>query len=336
MNKLIFIFACSMFSVNVFCQTLTQANAGMAVGDIIKCYVADSTAVNHTNSGPSASWNFSNVTVTTTESTTIVAAPSATPYASSFPSASIACIAASGQYAYYISNSSEITLLGVVTTNATLVYSNTQKMYQFPISYGSTFTDNLACNYTMSSIPFQRTGTVTCLADAKGTLVLNGTTYSNVLRLKYIQNITDVCSYYTMEQTLTSFMWYDCIHKTPVLNICYSYVDYDGMISESKAAYVADFASDIDYTFYSEKLNVDVFPNPVAKGNDLSVQIINDNYLNSLNYNITDISGRVVLKGETEPGAMDLNINTEPLNSGVYFLNVSSDNGVVVRKFVVE
>lgn len=71
------------------------------------------------------------------------------------------------------------------------------------------------------------------------------------------------------------------------------------------------------------------YPNPV---NDV-VTITNKDNATFNAISITDINGRTV-KNVKADNVSELQVNVSELNSGIYFLNISSENGKAVKKFI--
>lgn len=71
---------------------------------------------------------------------------------------------------------------------------------------------------------------------------------------------------------------------------------------------------------------VSLFPNPVMQGNDL---IISGKNSNSNAIKIVDISGREVYNQNIFKGDFNININTENLEAGMYFIQMLSNNEAV-------
>ena len=72
-----------------------------------------------------------------------------------------------------------------------------------------------------------------------------------------------------------------------------------------------------------------IYPNPANS----VLNIKSENYLGKSTIQVTDILGKIII----ETGHNDLyqtSINIEHLNSGVYFLNIKSEKGFIVKKFV--
>ncbi len=74
---------------------------------------------------------------------------------------------------------------------------------------------------------------------------------------------------------------------------------------------------------------IKVFPNPVS---DLLVVAVTGMYA----YNITNLSGQRVLEEEFRTSKDSFEINTENLAPGLYFLHLTTQAGVITKKFVKE
>ena len=98
-------------------------------------------------------------------------------------------------------------------------------------------------------------------------------------------------------------------------------VDPNAMVEN----YVNDFDSyeAFEAAMTKEKLDVKVYPNPVADDLFVKVEIIDDE---ELNYTIIDISGRIMTSGTTisAMNSKDISINTSILNEGTYFVKFDS------------
>ena len=89
--------------------------------------------------------------------------------------------------------------------------------------------------------------------------------------------------------------------------------------------YITDFDSyeAFEASLTEEKLDVKVFPNPVANNLFVKADIIENE---ELTYTIIDISGRIMASGTTTSAmnSKDISINTSILNEGTYFVRFDS------------
>lgn len=80
--------------------------------------------------------------------------------------------------------------------------------------------------------------------------------------------------------------------------------------------------------------SVVVYPNPVTASSVLQISLDNNS---DVGYEITDISGRVVIKesvGTLSAGMHSLNLNMETLESGLYLINVHNETSAYTIKIV--
>ena len=113
--------------------------------------------------------------------------------------------------------------------------------------------------------------------------------------------------------------------------IAFRYYVTDGGIQGSNSDYIAIDAFSVDRPLATDSFfasNYAVGPNPATDVVNISAK--NNNTINTVE--ITDVNGRVV-KNVTVNAATS-QINVSDLNSGVYFLKASSENGVGTSKIV--
>src|SRR5690606_38513623 len=71
------------------------------------------------------------------------------------------------------------------------IYTNAEKMYQFPMTYGSSWTDSFSGTATTSGITMTRTGTTEVDYNGYGTVIMPFGTFNNVARLQISQTYND-------------------------------------------------------------------------------------------------------------------------------------------------
>lgn len=79
--------------------------------------------------------------------------------------------------------------------------------------------------------------------------------------------------------------------------------------------------------FFSSKFTT--FPNPAAT----TVTISNSDNIMISNVDIIDINGRIV-SSHTNNNLTEIQVNVADLTSGIYFMNITTDSGKAVKKFV--
>jgi hypothetical protein len=256
--------------------------------------------------------------------------PGSTPYAATFPSASIAVDAGGGTYSYYTTTSSDITLIGFATTVLQYPYTNGEKFFTYPFTYNSSFSDSYNASWILNTIPTTRTGSITVTGDAYGTLKLPSGTISNTLRVKIVQNNTDVSDFgggFTITTTFTSttYDWFVPGNKNVLMGISYINTDIGGFSSYAKSVnyYPAVVSTeDIQPVVYEFHL----FPNPTKTNASISFSLQENG---DVKFSIINISGQVMKSWEENSlttGEHSVEMNTVDLMNGVYFIRLEMLN----------
>lgn len=221
MKKIIIILSI-LGSLSLMAQApvLTVSNNGPVAGDQHISYYADTTGITEGSSGASQTWNYAGLQIQSTHVDFNYVDPAGTPYGASFPTATVAYSNGS-TYSYQNANSADLSIVGLSSTTYTMVFSDPEKLFTYPFSYGTTFTDALAGTYTVGSFTFTRTGTRKVTGDAWGNLILPSGTYNNMLRVKIEQDYKDSSSASVTEVHNVGYMWFDGVHKFPVFQIYY-------------------------------------------------------------------------------------------------------------------
>ena len=92
-----------------------------------------------------------------------------------------------------------------------------------------------------------------------------------------------------------------------------------------------------DYTspFLVSNDEVLMFPNPVQKGNDLTVDALFDNPVRSIR--LINFNGSIIQEINGKKNQNKYSIKTNDLNAGVYIVEtILADNTKLIKKFLVE
>ena len=80
-----------------------------------------------------------------------------------------------------------------------------------------------------------------------------------------------------------------------------------------------------------------VYPNPVSENATLSIENLADKNVEITLLNILGSEVRSLFKGNIVSNYHEININFDGLNKGIYFVNIESENDVIItNKLVVE
>lgn len=125
----------------------------------------------------------------------------------------------------------------------------------------------------------------------------------------------------------TTWTAIDGIGKTS-LSFLSETVGFAGGFTTTGVGGAYKFTSNLGTAKFNEN-SFTAYPNPV---NDV-VTITNKDNATFNAISITDINGRTV-KSVKADNVSELQVNVSELNSGIYFLNISSENGKAVKKFI--
>lgn len=305
--------------------TLTFSNIAPVPGDIFTSFNADTTGVSPQNAGAGQNWNFSGLNVLTSQTVFTYVQPSSTPYFASFPSATVA-FTTGNLYSYIKAGPLEYSIIGISSNMYTMNYTDPDVLYSFPFSFGNNFTDSLAGSYLLSGNNYVRKGTRTVTADGWGTLILPSGTYNNTLRVKCIQDFIDSSAMGVSHIYNTTYLWYDGINKTPMLNILKSTVTRNGTPVYGNFVAVSAGASGI-----SEKPGlgpvVHLFPNPATDA--IHVKL---NKLSAFKMEIITLAGNIIFSKTSCSDNETTDISRYP--EGIYFVRIISDGDASVVKFL--
>ena len=100
-----------------------------------------------------------------------------------------------------------------------LSYSDPLLELKYPCTFGTSWTDNVAANFTSPFGPAVRSGTVTGIADAWGQFDISEVSLPSVLRVKVHKDITDVAAVATLNRVIDTWYFYSENYPWPVLKL---------------------------------------------------------------------------------------------------------------------
>jgi hypothetical protein len=288
-------------------------------------------------SGAGQTWNFSTLSGTTGGASNCVSVAS-TPNGASFPNANIAFNnTGTSNYSYFKTSSAayqsygNVSSAGVVMSN-----SNPEDFLRFPFAYTNSYTDPWAVTFVNGGATFYRTGNTTVTADGYGTLIIPSGTFTNVMRVHFVQNYKDSANFggtpYIITYTNDEYMWYsNSAHAALAATFTFSSTPGGG---SSAGFYLGSPVGIDEISGYLDGFRV--FPNPVQ--DDLTIDF---NLIESSAYvvSIYNTLGQSVLRSESESqaiGKTSVQMNVSELTEGIYFAEILLDNNRrISRRFVV-
>lgn len=179
-------------------------------------------------------------------------------------------------------------------------------------------------------------GNATTLGDGYGTLVINGITFNNVLRIQLTQHIDYL--YTSFGQHLISdqvtYYWYDGIHKNPLLYIATA--DVSGISSgHFKNVYVSDYvAAAVGMDEITPSFEVNAYPNPAH--NVVNVNLAEE-LPGAVMLSLYNSSGRLVLSKNLDGAPLSsIPVDLGSLSKGIYLLRMDADKKHGSTRIVIE
>lgn len=320
-----------LISINVNSQTITATGSTPLAGEVINFVTTTYFAPG--SSGAGQTWNFSSLNGT--PGTGTYTAASSTPYAASFPSANLAFVNGT-TYAYYLTSASAYQGYGSYSTSATMPYSNPEDILHFPFALSNTYTDPFVASFVSGGYTFLREGSTTVTADGTGTITTPSGTYTNALRVHFVQNYTDSTSIsgnpYIITYNNDQYIWYkEGTHYS--IASTFNLVSTAGTFTGGH--YLVSTSLGIEEDLESMN-NINLFPNPAS-------QIVNLNYTlensSEVKISVFNIAGQEVYSEQMINGVAGENfneINVSSFETGTYFVRFQSNESVVTKKLIVE
>lgn len=308
--------------------TITASTIG-EVGDSFSYDFVNATGFDPGPSGAAVTWDFSDISLAGTSYGYTFVTVGSTGFADDFPGANLATDQGDGVYTYYKGSPSEFSLYGVHTDATTLSYSDPETLYSYPMTFGTTFSDNLYCSF-FSGVDVVRSGSISVEADGYGTLILPSGTYDNVLRVvahevysdEFIGLPTptdyDFTNYYFMREGTIGALFQ------------YSYLEIGGLFpTTQESAAVNTNIGPMSINEENTNASIGVYPNPAQQDVTINLQ-----HINAEQVIITDMAGRQVLT--TTPGFDNfVRVNVEALPEGIYFARVLANNKTYSNQFQI-
>lgn len=323
----------ALLSQTSFSQSLTATGINPVLGDVFNYKTTPH--FNQGSSGSNQTWSFPSLTGTS-QTLTVVSVAS-TPYASSYPSATLAEKQGSGTaYLYYSNSASAQQTRGYAANGTTIVYSNPEEMLHFPFSLGNSYTDYFLANFSSGGYNYTRRGSSTVTADASGTLTTPAGTFTNVIRVHLFQDYQDSTNFggspYIINYTNDQYLWYkDGLHYP--LASTFTFIN-NGTPSSSGSYLVTSTIGIDENSEFASKLSV--YPNPANQELNIALEM---EISQSLEISLVNILGDKVT--ELKPIAYagnknEVKVNLENIPRGIYMAIIRSGNLSASRKIIVE
>jgi hypothetical protein len=185
---------------------------------------------------------------------------------------------------------------GITAVSGSTYTPDPKRHLVFPFNYGNSYTDSYQC---ISCSP----GSFTVTYDAYGTLIANGKTYNNVVRLT----------------NMFGFPYYSYYSSNPV----YPIMSYDSSPSSGPYATLIEVSGGgvgIDENFVVNHMNL--YPNPAQD----KLNIRNDNFM-KVDVEIYDMLGKLVKNKEQLLQGATTTVDISAYTSGLYVVKYHDEFG---------
>ena len=282
--------------------------------------------------GANQTWNFAGIG-NTGSTTAQFLAVSSTPNGAQFSNSNIAS-SSSGAYAYYNSSPSALTLNGIVSPSSgpIITYSNGEDGLRFPFTYGNSYTDTWAATFT-SGVDFFRTGSTTVTADGYGTLITPQGTFTNVLRIHFVQTYHDSSDFAEGDYTNDEYFWYKEGIKEALASTYTFTSNFAGQTNTSTGGSYASGTVGVQEN--NTTLAFVLAPNPAQDKINITLTDINPHQIkgrimNQLGQEVSNTENVAYLYGNT------MQFDVAHLRNGVYQLQLINEIGTIeTHKFMV-
>lgn len=316
--KNIYLILFSALSSFGFSQTtLTKAGNDYLTGNTINSKNLVGTP---DNSAVGAAVTFDNSALT---NGTLIVAQVSTPNAteiSTFPGTTVKFEDGNGNSIFYKSTATQLEITGAGISGATLNFSADNALFlKFPTSFGNTYTDNARGSFTSTAASGLFRGTITTTADGSGTLLLGLQTFTNILRVKTVQNYnlyqsTDTNYFFAIGSLVSTFYtYYNNTNRYPLFTTTTATISVP-LLSINQTTNAAVGQNITALATQNKPLNskITAYPNPV-----------NENL-----FFAGDLSGYNVVKVLSMDGKL---LQTEPVNEGKIDLSKLSAGNYILQ-----
>lgn len=209
-------------------------------------------------------------------------------------------------------------IVGESTNTVSATYTDPKKLYQFPMTIGTSYIDPFSGSVISNGATLSRTGSVTSEVDGYGTLITPSGTYTDVLRVHSVHTNTDTYMGQSATGTIDMYTWIKAGVHCELAGV-QSFIAPGG--TQNIGYYATNTLGISDNTLNTLAL----YPNPAQN----LVMLQHEQHIDRVE--VRDLNGRVA--------AVDFNtsnqsIDISGLSTGVYYVTVYSDNHTAVKKLM--
>lgn len=347
MKRLLLLPALTALSLSAWAQADYTNSDEAAVGTTGVLYVVDSNATNYAaTTGSGVTWDYSSIGGYNGE-TRDIAITDATMHtnASDFPTATHALSIEDFITNFYSVTATEKQMKGFLYNEPTfgelkaIFEDNNAHQLDYPFSLGNTITDDFSgsMNYVYV-IPQSNaaTGSIGVEYDGNGTLMLEGTTLTDVIRLKVIDTTSFTSPLGEVEFIREQYEYYHfATSNLPVF--VHATVNISGPIELDFSLVMShvDPSVDLGVEEVTELNKVSVYPNPNNGEFNINVSTTG---AQKLDIQVMNAIGQVVESRNVaaKSGANTIKFNGADWNKGIYFVSINNGETKMTKKVLIK
>lgn len=311
--------------------TLTATGCNPVIGETATYY--NGTHLSQGGSGANQNWDYTALAGGQGDPTSWVA-PSSTTQGSSFPTANIAGYSSTTTNTSYFANSGTVRQsVGVYANTVVTTYSDPEDFLRYPFTMGDSYVDTWGGQYTNSGFTFYRSGTISVTADAYGTMVTPGGTFTDVVRVHFVeayQDSANLGSPIVTTYTNDEYAWYkDGVHDP--IAWTFTFTSLGGTTTSS--GYVSFGAVGTDP---ATAISLDIFPTPASDQLTLELGLAQAEDVKIVVMNAIGQEVEAMEMGMSNPGLNRFQVGVSTLPAGIYFAKIMlNGQSTTTKRFVV-
>jgi hypothetical protein len=334
-----------LFASAVNAQIILNSNRKPVIGDSFTTSYMDTTGVTEGPSGSNISWNFSNLVATGEQWNIQYVDPSTAPNSMLYSNADLAVSYDGLAHTFYDTDGNSVHSLGVAYEDFAMVYSNNEKVAEFPFTLSSSFVDSFYAVYQVGeNLEVRNFGRIKMIGDAFGTIVLPNGSTSAALRVKLDREAKDtlvingipigINSYRS-----TTYQWYTNESKYPVLGISYVDIQANGILTSYKQVdYNTESATDVNDELPQIVNGFELlqnYPNPFNPSTKISWQSSVGSHQTLKIYNVLGTEVATLVDEYKPAGSYEVEFDASKLSSGVYLYQLKSNSKIITKKMAL-
>lgn len=334
-----------LFASAVNAQIILNSNRKPVIGDSFITSYMDTTGVTEGQAGSNITWDFSSLTPTGEQWSVIYVNPSEAPNNSLYPDADIAVSYDGLAHTFYDTDGNSVYSLGVAYEDFAMVYSNSEKVAEFPFTLSSTFVDSFKAVYEFGEgMVTRNSGRIKMIGDAFGTIVLPDGSTRAALRVKIDRESSDTLLVNGMPIGIntvrsTTYQWYSNESKYPVLGISYVEAQAFGILHSYKQVdYNTETATDVNdepKQIVSGFELLQNYPNPFNPSTKISWHTSAGSHQTLKIYNILGTEVATLVDEYKPAGSYEVDFDASNLSSGIYLYRLQSGSEIITRKMTL-